>query len=188
MLLWKSKPVMTSGHIESFSVPINKVRMLEFRVSCSGSNHGAHAIWVDPQLTIVDDWVCSSCSFVNKGTAKGCALCQHLCASTSTSTTTPETKTSQATTIQPAASDVFNLSKARTTKEDPALELLSAGPALTNASHPLDEAATALLDVVDRLGQMVVANDRHQVPLEAPCVDSIPLGYPVYSNPRRQAH
>ncbi|RHX98063.1 hypothetical protein DYB36_003465 [Aphanomyces astaci] len=169
MLLWKSKPVATSGHIESFSVPIHKVRMLEFRVSCSGSNHGAHAIWVDPQLTIVDDWVCSSCSFVNKGTAKGCALCQHFCASTtSTSATTPETKTSQATTIQPAASDVFNLSKARTTKEDPALELLSAGPALTNASHPLDEVATALLDVVDRLGQMVVANDRHQVPLEAP--------------------
>ncbi|KAL8014587.1 putative HECT domain, B30.2/SPRY domain, Zinc finger, RanBP2-type, glycosyl transferase, family 48 [Plasmopara halstedii] len=75
-LLWQSKTTSETFHIEPFEVNVQDVRMLELKVSCLGSNHCAHAVWVDPYLLSVKDWVCHKCSFSNKGFSKICAVCR----------------------------------------------------------------------------------------------------------------
>ncbi|GMF18900.1 unnamed protein product [Phytophthora lilii] len=74
-LLWESKS-MSETNVEQFEVDVKNVRMLELRVSCAGSNHCAHAVWVDPCLHPVEEWACLNCSFVNKGSSKQCTVCR----------------------------------------------------------------------------------------------------------------
>ncbi|ETM42109.1 hypothetical protein L914_12188 [Phytophthora nicotianae] len=76
-LLWQSKQMSETHQIEPFEVNVNNVRMLELKVSCSGSNHCAHAIWVDPSLHPIEEWACSNCTFVNKGASKVCTVCRN---------------------------------------------------------------------------------------------------------------
>ncbi|CAI5744110.1 unnamed protein product [Peronospora destructor] len=77
-LLWQSKSMSEIHVLEQFEVDVENVRMLELRVSCQGSNHCAHAIWVDPCLHPVEEWACSECSFVNHGSAKLCTNLESL--------------------------------------------------------------------------------------------------------------
>ncbi|KAG6975540.1 hypothetical protein JG688_00002286 [Phytophthora aleatoria] len=44
-MLWQSKQMSETHQMEPFEVNVNNVRMLELKVSCSGSNHCAHAVW-----------------------------------------------------------------------------------------------------------------------------------------------
>ncbi|KAK1940693.1 putative E3 ubiquitin-protein ligase HERC2 [Phytophthora citrophthora] len=76
-LLWESKQMTESHVLEQFEVDVKNVRMLEVKVSCSGSNHCAHAVWVDPCLHPVEEWACSKCAFVNKGSFKVCTVCRN---------------------------------------------------------------------------------------------------------------
>ncbi|KAG1709280.1 hypothetical protein DVH05_019923 [Phytophthora capsici] len=76
-LLWQSKQLTESHLLEQFEVDVKDVRMLEIKVSCSGSNHCAHAVWVDPCLYPVEDWTCSNCAFANKGSFKVCTVCRN---------------------------------------------------------------------------------------------------------------
>ncbi|CAH0480105.1 unnamed protein product [Peronospora belbahrii] len=76
-LLWQSKPLCETHLIEQFEVDVKNVRVLELRVSCEGSNHCAQAIWIDPCLHPVKEWICSKCSYVNHGSAKICAVCRN---------------------------------------------------------------------------------------------------------------
>ncbi|GMF34709.1 unnamed protein product [Phytophthora fragariaefolia] len=75
-LLWQSKPVAEIHLVEEFEVSVRNVRMLELKVSCVGSNHCAHAVWVDPCLHPVEEWTCSKCSYVNKGSSELCTVCR----------------------------------------------------------------------------------------------------------------
>ncbi|KAJ8575654.1 hypothetical protein ON010_g3559 [Phytophthora cinnamomi] len=75
-LLWQSKPMSDTCLVEQFEVDIRKVRMLELKVSCRGSNHCAHAVWVDPCLHPVEEWTCSQCDFLNKGSSDTCTVCR----------------------------------------------------------------------------------------------------------------
>ncbi|KAF4038677.1 HECT domain-containing protein [Phytophthora infestans] len=75
-VLWQSKQLSETHQNEAFDVNVDKVRMLELRVSCSGSNHCAHAVWVDPCLHPIEEWACSNCSFVNRGFSKACTVCR----------------------------------------------------------------------------------------------------------------
>lgn len=74
--LWSSQPVSEARQIEKFDVSVRNVRMLELKVSCSGSNHCAHAIWIDPCVYPLDEWTCTECAFGNKGSSKACAVCR----------------------------------------------------------------------------------------------------------------
>ncbi|KAG7382286.1 regulator of chromosome condensation [Phytophthora pseudosyringae] len=76
-LLWQSKQMSETHLIEQFEVDVKDVRMLELNVSCSGSNHCAHAVWVDPCLHPVEEWACSKCAFVNRGSSKVCSVCRN---------------------------------------------------------------------------------------------------------------
>uniref|UniRef100_M4C5B7 B30.2/SPRY domain-containing protein n=1 Tax=Hyaloperonospora arabidopsidis (strain Emoy2) TaxID=559515 RepID=M4C5B7_HYAAE len=76
-LLWQSKPLSESFRIEHFEVSVKNVRMLELKVSCPGSNYHAHAVWVDPCLHPVTEWVCSECYSANSGSAKVCMVCMN---------------------------------------------------------------------------------------------------------------
>ncbi|KAL3672816.1 hypothetical protein V7S43_002105 [Phytophthora oleae] len=77
ILLWQSKQMTETHLLEQFEVDVKDVRMLEVKVSCSGSNHCAHAVWVDPCLYPVEEWTCSKCAFVNKGSFKVCTVCRN---------------------------------------------------------------------------------------------------------------
>lgn len=74
--LWQSSSMSDTHKLESCEVSVKGVRMLELRVTCPGSNHCAHAIWVEPCLYPMDEWRCGECSFVNKGASKVCAICR----------------------------------------------------------------------------------------------------------------
>ncbi|KAF1792393.1 Ubiquitin-associated domain [Phytophthora cactorum] len=76
-MLWQSKQMSETHQMEPFEVNVNNVRMLELKVSCSGSNHCAHAIWVDPCLHPIEEWTCSNCFFVNKGASIACTVCRN---------------------------------------------------------------------------------------------------------------
>jgi len=49
---WESKPVKTQQDAQDFSADINGVYRLELEVRCPGSNAMAHAVWLEPQLTV----------------------------------------------------------------------------------------------------------------------------------------
>ncbi|ETW08019.1 hypothetical protein, variant 1 [Aphanomyces invadans] len=175
-VLWKSKPVTNSSHVESFSVPIANVRMLEFRVSCSGSNHGAHAIWVDPQLTAVNDWTCGACTFANKGTTTVCAVCHG-----GDDPSSAGSATAFATSVPSAAALTAQLPP---NEASDSLTLVTSSSALLKCAHPLDEVATSLLDVADRLGAVFLANKAsYQVSFEeAFCIQPNTITFELLSD------
>ncbi|KAF1318254.1 Hect e3 ubiquitin, partial [Globisporangium splendens] len=74
--LWHSKPVSEVRQVEKFDLSVRDVRMLELKVTCSGSNHCAHAIWIDPCVYPLEEWICTECSFGNKGGFKMCTVCR----------------------------------------------------------------------------------------------------------------
>lgn len=74
-VLWQSGAIADATKTEYLELDVQGVRMLELRASCAGSNYCAHAVWVDPCLLPMEEWYCDECSFVNKGSAKVCALC-----------------------------------------------------------------------------------------------------------------
>ncbi|TMW66734.1 hypothetical protein Poli38472_014046 [Pythium oligandrum] len=78
-ILWQSKPVSQIRAVEKFEVSVKGVRMLDMRVTCSGSNNCAHAIWVDPLLLPLEEWRCRECDTNNKGAMKHCAICGSKC-------------------------------------------------------------------------------------------------------------
>jgi hypothetical protein len=47
--LWESKPIR-SPDAEPFKLDVSGVQRLELEIKCSGSNHGAHAVWGEPAL------------------------------------------------------------------------------------------------------------------------------------------
>jgi hypothetical protein len=49
---WESKPVKSQQDTQEFSADINGVYRLELEVRCPGSNAMAHAVWLEPQLTV----------------------------------------------------------------------------------------------------------------------------------------
>ena len=49
-VLWTSTKIQRSGAATPFSVSISGIRLLELVVTCHGSNHNRHAVWVDPKL------------------------------------------------------------------------------------------------------------------------------------------
>ncbi|KAF0690354.1 hypothetical protein As57867_018179, partial [Aphanomyces stellatus] len=150
-VLWKSKPVTSTTQVESFQVSIAHIRMLELRVSCSGSNHGAHAIWVDPQMLLIEDWACISCAFLNKGVAATCAVCQRANKLSETTTST----------VPPTAEGGPDNAK------DDHVELLGASlERLATASHPLEEVATSILDAAHDLSTLLVHSPPYQVQFE----------------------
>uniref|UniRef100_K3X787 B30.2/SPRY domain-containing protein n=1 Tax=Globisporangium ultimum (strain ATCC 200006 / CBS 805.95 / DAOM BR144) TaxID=431595 RepID=K3X787_GLOUD len=54
--LWHSEPVSGVRQVEKFDLSVRNVHMLELKVICSGSNHCAHAIWIDPCVYPLDEW------------------------------------------------------------------------------------------------------------------------------------
>ncbi|CAK4812184.1 unnamed protein product [Aphanomyces euteiches] len=151
-VLWKSKPVTTTTQLEAFDVSLAGVRMIELRVSCSGSNHGAHAIWVDPYATLIDDWSCPSCLFVNKGVAASCAVCAAVHPPSPSSPTSPEA---------PGATKT-----PRHEDEDDDLKLLTTLEDLNQARDALDEVATAIVAAGHRLATILLESPPYQVQFE----------------------
>jgi len=49
--LWKSKPVATQQDSQKCVVSVKGIEQLKIAVTCAGLPHGAHAIWIDPQLS-----------------------------------------------------------------------------------------------------------------------------------------
>ncbi len=49
---WESKPVRTQDDTQSFAVNMDGVFRLELEVRCPGDNGAAHAVWIDPALTL----------------------------------------------------------------------------------------------------------------------------------------
>jgi len=49
--LWQSKPIQAHGDQQECVVRVAGVEVLELLVTCAGSNEGAHAVWIDPQLS-----------------------------------------------------------------------------------------------------------------------------------------
>jgi serine/threonine protein kinase len=50
-LLWQSQPISSQGQGQSFSVSVEGVDVLTLQVTCEGEPRGAHAVWVEPQVT-----------------------------------------------------------------------------------------------------------------------------------------
>lgn len=104
--LWHSKPTCEARQVEKFDISVKGVRMLELVVTCSGSNHCAHAIWIDPCVYPLDEWMCTECTFTNKGTHKTCTICRiGMRCTSSTDLTAP----SQITASNPAAHEASSL-------------------------------------------------------------------------------
>lgn len=56
-LLWRSAPLHAArSPALPFSVRVMGVQALRLVVRCTGGNAGAHAVWLDPQLTTATDW------------------------------------------------------------------------------------------------------------------------------------
>lgn len=49
-VLWSSTRLQEPGSPQFFQVDVHGVKQLELRVTCSGSNYGAHAVWISPCL------------------------------------------------------------------------------------------------------------------------------------------
>lgn len=75
-LLWQSKPLAERRAIERFELSVRNVRMLELKVTCPGSNHFAHTVWIDPCVYPLEEWTCLECSLVNKGSHQTCVVCK----------------------------------------------------------------------------------------------------------------
>jgi serine/threonine protein kinase len=56
--LWKSKPVRDRGAFQDARVNVANVKVLELRVHAppAASNHGGHAVWLDPYITRPADY------------------------------------------------------------------------------------------------------------------------------------
>lgn len=78
-LLWQSKPLTERRTIEKIELSVRNVRMLELKVTCPGSNHFAHAIWIDPCVYPLEEWTCLECSQINKGSHQTCVVCKVGC-------------------------------------------------------------------------------------------------------------
>jgi hypothetical protein len=48
--LWRSKPIDAAGRLVEFGVDVRNTDRLALVVHCPGSNHGAHAVWIEPRL------------------------------------------------------------------------------------------------------------------------------------------
>lgn len=48
--LWTSQPVKTSGSLQSCTVSVDGVEVLELRAHWPGRAEGAYAVWVEPQV------------------------------------------------------------------------------------------------------------------------------------------
>ncbi|EQC30664.1 hypothetical protein, variant [Saprolegnia diclina VS20] len=148
-VLWKSRPVTSPSSLEPFHVDIRFVRMLELRISCSGSNHGAHAIWVDPFVMTVDDWVCHHCEFNNKGGQGRCAICR---VGTRADASSPSSSS------HAPASDK---------DDDDVLTLVTTRDALKAAGvYGVDEIATAILSKLHGLSQTLTCTPSYHVQFE----------------------
>jgi serine/threonine protein kinase len=51
-LLWKSRPVSTQADTQKCSVSVQGVKQLKIAVHCDGPPFGAHAVWLEPRLTL----------------------------------------------------------------------------------------------------------------------------------------
>ncbi|MCE9565034.1 MAG: protein kinase [Planctomycetes bacterium] len=51
-VLWESKPVRGREDAQSFSFNVESVSRLDLEVRCPGDNGGAHAVWLEPSLTM----------------------------------------------------------------------------------------------------------------------------------------
>ncbi|OQR82728.1 HECT E3 ubiquitin ligase [Achlya hypogyna] len=148
-VLWKSRAITAPGAIESFCADVRGVRMLELRISCSGSNHGAHAIWVDPFVTAVEDWTCTHCTYSNKGGSGACAICgTHATNVEPTPPTPPLTEAAQ--------EEGANLGLLTTR------EALKAAPIAT----AVDEIATAIIHKLHALATTLCSTPNYQVQFE----------------------
>ncbi|KDO33608.1 hypothetical protein SPRG_22093 [Saprolegnia parasitica CBS 223.65] len=148
-VLWKSRPVTSPASLEPFHVDLRHVRMLELRISCSGSNHGAHAIWVDPFVMTIDDWVCHHCEFSNKGGHDRCAICR---VGARADAASPSSRTAL---------------QAPMTDEDDVLTLVTARDALKAVGTiGVDEIATAILSKLHALSHTLSSTPSYQVQFE----------------------
>jgi NPCBM/NEW2 domain len=56
-LLWRSEPIHASKTPpQPFATRVLGVEVLRLVVRCLGGNAGAHAVWLDPRLTMVTEW------------------------------------------------------------------------------------------------------------------------------------
>jgi len=49
-VLWASKPVARVRQVERCQVRVTGIQVLRLEVECPGSNHRAHAVWLEPRL------------------------------------------------------------------------------------------------------------------------------------------
>jgi len=49
-VLWTSKPIQTRGDIQECKVDVSTVSILELRVTVTGNEWNAHAVWLEPRL------------------------------------------------------------------------------------------------------------------------------------------
>ncbi|OQR88385.1 HECT E3 ubiquitin ligase, partial [Thraustotheca clavata] len=146
-VLWKSKPVTMLSSCESYKISIRNVRMLELRISCSGSNHGAHAIWVDPFVTAVEDWTCIHCDYGNKGTHLLCAVC----------------KIGSRNKISPPSQKQITIEESK----ELSVQLCTTREELKRCKYdPVEEIATSILFKLHALAKTLVSTPNYQVQFE----------------------
>jgi len=49
---WESKPIQMRDDTQGFSVDVENVHRLELEVRCSGDHSAAHAVWLEPAITL----------------------------------------------------------------------------------------------------------------------------------------
>jgi hypothetical protein len=49
-VLWKSKPIQARGDVQDCMVDVSTVSILELRVTVTGNEWNAHAVWLDPRV------------------------------------------------------------------------------------------------------------------------------------------
>ncbi|MBA4187064.1 MAG: hypothetical protein C0467_03510 [Planctomycetaceae bacterium] len=49
---WESKPIRMADDTQGFSVDLENMYRLELEVRCSGENSAAHAVWLEPAITL----------------------------------------------------------------------------------------------------------------------------------------
>jgi NPCBM/NEW2 domain len=49
-VLWTSKPIQARGDVQECKVNVSTVSILELRVTVSGTEWNAHAVWLDPRV------------------------------------------------------------------------------------------------------------------------------------------